>query len=47
MYEDELPEMTNEEYTIWFNESWIDFVRMGYGFKFIYSTKIFIKKEGV
>ena len=32
-YEDELPEMTDEEYSEWFKESWVDGVRMGYAIK--------------
>lgn len=33
VYEDELPDMTDEEYAEWFKESWVDIVRMGYGVK--------------
>ncbi len=29
MLEDDLPEMTEEEYGIWFESSYVDFVRMG------------------
>lgn len=33
VYEDELPDMTDNEYAEWFKESWVDVVRMGYGVK--------------
>ncbi len=34
VYEDNLPDdITDEEYNMWFKESWVDFVRMGYGLK--------------
>jgi hypothetical protein len=34
VYEDELPEdITDEEYEMWFKESWVDVVRTGYGLK--------------
>lgn len=30
MYEDELPEMTQNEYDIWYDISWVDGVRLGF-----------------
>jgi len=30
VYEDELPKLTDEEYNIWYKESWVDGVRLGY-----------------
>ena len=32
-YEDELPEMTDAEYEVWFLNSWVDGVCVGYGVK--------------
>lgn len=33
--EDELPDMTDKEYSKWFKESWVDVVRVGYGVKWV------------
>jgi len=33
VYEDELLEMSDKDYAIWFKNSWVDFVRMGYALK--------------
>lgn len=35
IFEDELSSMTDEEYLKWFDESWVDIVRIGYGVKWI------------
>lgn len=29
MYEDELPEMTREQYDRWYEASWVEIVRLG------------------
>ena len=40
VYEDELPEMSDKDYTEWFKESWIDVVSVGYEPIFEYKESI-------
>jgi hypothetical protein len=39
IYEDMLPPMTEEQYRIWYDASWVDGVRIGPRMMFIFNTE--------